>query len=116
MQRRERIEKMLPPADGTIMMRSTSTSDAFEILDRGEQRVLSLARYHGYAVATDDKDARNLANEYDIPCTGSIGIVVRGVDRREVSIEQADQWHDVWVSHCVFYSPIESISAYLAQR
>lgn len=114
--RSEESAEESPPYDGRIGLHPMSSSEAFDILDYGERRVLSSARYRGCAIATDDKDARDLAHKYDIPCTGSIGIVVRGVDRGEVSVEQADRWHDVWVSHCDFYSPIESISAYLAQR
>lgn len=64
-------------------------SAAFERVDYGERHALTFARQRGYAIATDDMEARRLA-EYDIPRTGSLGIVVRGIERGPVALEESE--------------------------
>jgi len=63
-----------------------------ERLDPGEAQALVAALSAGGTLATDDGPARSLASEYDIAVTGSIGLLVRGVVRNELSVETADTW------------------------
>ncbi|PCR92462.1 hypothetical protein [Natrinema ejinorense] len=62
-------------------------------LDYGERHALAYARDHGWALATDDMEARSAAETVDVPCTGSLGILIRGIENEEISVAEAESWH-----------------------
>lgn len=92
---------------------TTGTVDEIRKLDYGERHTLAYARYHGYALATDDMEARKVADQFEIPYTGSLGILVRGIDRGEISLKKAEDWHSTWIADNNYYSPVDSVSEVL---
>jgi len=62
---------------------------------------------------TDDGPARALAAEYDIALTGSIGLLVRGVVLKELTVETADEWLTTWIEERNYYAPVDSVTAAL---
>lgn len=81
-------------------------------LDRGEARTLLVAieMKPTPTVATDDSQARSVANDLDLSVTGSIGVLVRGVLADDLSLETADDWLDCWIEEREYYAPVDSVS------
>lgn len=81
-------------------------------LDPGETEALHLAHEHGGSLATDDRAARTVAGDLEIPVTGSLGVLVRAVHQGVIDRDDADtclqQWQDGG-----YHSPVESISELL---
>lgn len=82
-------------------------------LDPGEAEALVAAHTAGGTLVTDDGTARTLAADYDVALTGSIGLLVRGVVRDELTVETADEWLTTWVDEQNYYAPVDSVSAAL---
>lgn len=80
-------------------------------LDRGEAEALVAAHTTNGTLVTDDGAARALAGDYEIALTGSIGLLVRGVVRGDLSIERADEWLTTWIEERNYYAPVESVTA-----
>jgi predicted nucleic acid-binding protein len=86
-------------------------SGSLAALDRGETRALRRAT-PDEVLPTDDRDARDLARERNVPVTGSVGLLVDGVERGELSSERADNWLDTWQRYG-YYSPVDSVDELL---
>lgn len=84
-------------------------------LDPGEAESLVAAHTAGGTLVTDDGPARSLAADYDIPLTGSIGLLVRGVVLEEVTVKTADEWLTTWIEERNYYAPIDSVTAALPE-
>jgi len=82
-------------------------------LDPGEAEALVAAHTAGGTLVTDDGTARALATDYDVALTGSIGLLVRGVVRDDLTVETADEWLTTWIEERDYYAPIESVTAAL---
>ncbi|MXR43019.1 hypothetical protein GRX01_16940 [Halobaculum sp. WSA2] len=80
-------------------------------LDPGEAEALVAAHTADGTLVTDDGPARSLTTEYDIALTGSIGLLVRGVVRDELTVETADQWLTTWIDEQNYYAPVDSVTA-----
>ncbi|MFA1611895.1 hypothetical protein [Halobellus rubicundus] len=78
-------------------------------LDAGEAETLRAAAERGGTIATDDLAARRLAGELSIPVVGSIGLLVVGVERGEITRETADAWLETWREERGYYAPVERI-------
>lgn len=78
-------------------------------LDSGEAEALTVAILNGALLATDDSDARRLADEYDVAYTGSIGVLARAIDRELIDVNTADEWLETWTKEYGYRSPVESI-------
>ncbi|MBC8450221.1 MAG: DUF3368 domain-containing protein, partial [Chloroflexi bacterium] len=59
-------------------------------LNAGEASCLALAAIRGYRVFTDDRDARQLAAEWRIPVSGTLGLLLRLHDLQVLSLTEAD--------------------------
>ncbi|WP_408960175.1 hypothetical protein [Natrinema sp. 74] len=79
-------------------------------LDPDEAEAFVVADQTSGTLVTDDSAARNLASTYEIELTGSIGILVRGVVREDLTVETADSWLTTWIDECSYYAPVESVS------
>ncbi|NHX37870.1 MULTISPECIES: hypothetical protein [Halolamina] len=86
--------------------------DEIRTVDPGEAAVLILAHEHGGVAATDDGDARDVANSLGIDCTGSLGVLAKAVHTDVIDVETADQWLAEWIDYG-YYSPVESVSELL---
>jgi predicted nucleic acid-binding protein len=82
-------------------------------LDPGEAESLVRAIEHGGTLATDDLAARTLAGEHDVPVTGSIGLLVAGVERDALDVSSANEWLRTWRTERSYHAPVDSIEAAL---
>jgi len=48
-----------------------------------------------------------------VPVTGSVGLLVLGVERGAIASETADDWLDGWREHRGYYAPVESVKELL---
>ncbi|MEF8883388.1 MAG: twitching motility protein PilT [Halapricum sp.] len=82
-------------------------------LDLGEAESLLAAIEHGGTLATDDLAARKVADRRDVPVTGSIGLLVLGVESGYLDRGTADEWLDTWREQRGYYAPVESVTEIL---
>ncbi len=61
-----------------------------ERVNSGEAACLALAQSRDYRVFTDDRDAREIANQLRVPISGTLGILVRLVDQRHIVLADAN--------------------------
>lgn len=87
----------------------TVTVQLRDRLDPGEADAFRGAVEHDGTVATDDLAARRRADELNIPVTGSIGLLVVGIEHGRVDRETADEWLETWRDGRGYYSPVESV-------
>lgn len=78
-------------------------------LDAGEADSLIRTLEHGGTLATDDLAARRLASEYDVPVTGSIGLLVLGIERGVLETETGNEWLATWRDERGYYAPVETV-------
>ena len=57
----------------------------------GEAACLAVAYLRHMSVFTDDRDARQIAIQYGIPVSGTIGVLVEAVRRNVLNLEQANR-------------------------
>jgi predicted nucleic acid-binding protein len=60
-------------------------------VNAGEAACLAVAYTRKLSLVTDDRDARQLAVQYGIPKTGTIGILVEAVHRNILTLSQANE-------------------------
>lgn len=87
----------LPPCDWSwLPVLSLSESERVtyerlrERLNAGEAACLALATGRECRVFTDDRDAREIAADMQIPISGTLGLLVRLVDQGFLSLQEAD--------------------------
>ncbi|MCU4973974.1 hypothetical protein OB955_14670 [Halobacteria archaeon AArc-m2/3/4] len=85
-------------------------------LDPGEAEAFVAADTTGGTLVTDDGAARQLASAYEIELTGSIGLLVRGVVREDLTIKTADDWLTTWIDERSYYAPVESVHEVLPEE
>lgn len=100
--------------DGIALLEVTEGTDdaGTEIrrqLDAGEAESLLGAIEQDGTLATDDRAARTLAARFEVPVTGSIGILAVGVRRGVLEIDDANEWLDVWRERRGYYAPVDRI-------
>jgi len=59
-------------------------------LNAGEAACLAMAAARGYRVFTDDRDAREMALQMQVPISGTLGLLARLVQQNHLSLEQAN--------------------------
>lgn len=62
-----------------------------EYLGEGEASCLAVAQARGYRLATDDKDARRLAQRLRISLTGTVGILAILVKESRITLHEGDR-------------------------
>ena len=82
-------------------------------LDRGEAESLLGAIERRGTLATDDLAARKIADQRDIPITGSIGLLVLGVRSDQLDHTTVDEWLETWRERRGYYAPVESVTEIL---
>ena len=93
----------------------TLEADLLTLLDPGEAQALAVAQTTGGMVVTDDGDARTVAADRRIGLTGSIGLLVRFVDRGHLSAATADTYLKRWIDDAGFRSPARDIEVFLSE-
>lgn len=86
-----------------------------ERLDPGESESVRVAIESGGALATDDSAARAVARDRGVDVTGSVGLLVLGIEREMLDVETADRWLETWRWERSYYSPVERISEALEE-
>lgn len=74
-------------------------------LDPGEADSLRCTIAHDGTLATDDLAARRLAGNHDGPVTGSVGLLVVGIERGLIDVTTADERLDTWRDERGYYAP-----------
>lgn len=90
--------------------KTSGASGIRESLDAGEAESLLLAIERDGALATDDLAARRLASEHGVPVTGSVGLLVLGIERDTVTVTTADEWLNTWEEKRGYYAPVDSVT------
>ena len=110
----EAVERAL--ATGSIVPTEPMTTpeselfvDLLHALGSGEASCIALARLRDGIVATDDRTARSYCADWNIPVTGSIGILKALCIDNAVSSKEADAILERMVV-AGFYSPVRRIS------
>jgi predicted nucleic acid-binding protein len=113
----EYLDTAVDALDNELPVRPVSADDGVQDirdrLDRGEAESLLGAIEHRGTLATDDLAARTVADQRDVPVTGSIGLLVLGVESAYLDRETADEWLDTWRERRGYYAPVESVTEIL---
>lgn len=104
--------------DGVPVVTPTTPATAIEeelleSLDPGEAQALAVAETAGGLLVTDDGDARSIAKARRVDLTGSIGILVRFVERDHLSVDTADGYLKRWIDEAGFRSPARDLDVFL---
>lgn len=83
-----------------------------EHLNAGEAACLAVAVSDGHRVFTDDRDAREIAAQMQVPISGTLGLLARLVDRGHLSKQEADDLLHQMIS-AGYRSPITSLDEIL---
>ncbi len=86
--------------------------DLLRKINKGEAACLAVAAGRGGRVMTDDRDARKIAVELQIPISGTIGILIRLVDLGRLTILDADEFLSEMIERG-YFSPIRSLTEIL---
>lgn len=78
-------------------------------LGSGEASCIAMAEQRGGVVVTDDRLARNICKERNIPVTGTIGILKAAYLDSFINLDQADAMLKKMIN-IGFYSPVQRIS------
>jgi predicted nucleic acid-binding protein len=60
-------------------------------LGAGERSCLAVAHHREGLFVSDDADARKQARRYEIPVTGTIGVLARAVEKSGISLEEGNR-------------------------
>lgn len=81
-------------------------------LNAGEAACLAWAYQKNCIVFTDDRDARETASQLQIPVSGTLGVLLRLIDLRELTLGQADAiLHEMIASG--YRSPLSTLAPLL---
>lgn len=105
----------LPAQDWSWLPILSLTEDEREVYDlltrrlnAGEASCLAIAARRGYRVLTDDRDARELAAEWRVPVSGTLGLLLRLVDIGALSLAEGDDLL-ARMTAAGYYSPLDSL-------
>jgi len=86
-------------------------------VDRGEAEAMAAVLEHetDAVLVTDDRVARELAAEYDLAVTGSVGLLARGIVADALSVQTADAWLERWQTDGNYIAPVESVTEILPE-
>lgn len=95
------VEEILHPKAEKGWLRLTSLKDESEVrifsrmpgqLHAGEASCLAIARQRSWLLLTDDKAARRHAADLNVAVSGTVGCLVRGIERHFWTLETANDW------------------------
>jgi predicted nucleic acid-binding protein len=78
-------------------------------LHHGEAACLAIAHERKWLFLSDDQAARRAAFQFDIPVSGTLGVLVALVKRRLLSIDHGDHYLHAMIKKG-YYSPVRSLS------
>jgi predicted nucleic acid-binding protein len=114
------LDTAVDALDDELPVRPVSADDGVQDirdrLDRGEAESLLGAIEHSGTLATDDLAARKIADQRGVPVTGSIGLLVLGVEAAHLDCDTADEWLDTWREQRGYYAPVDSVAEILGDE
>jgi predicted nucleic acid-binding protein len=114
------LDTAVDALDDELPVRPVSADDGVQDihnrLDRGEAESLFGAIEHSGTLATDDLAARRIADQRDVSVTGSIGLLVLGVESAQIDRGTADEWLDTWREQRGYYAPVGSVAEILGDE
>jgi predicted nucleic acid-binding protein len=78
-------------------------------LGSGERTCIAVAHHRNGLFATDDFDARRQAKMFNIPITGTIGILILNITQHRITLAEGNQW----LSHLIttgYRSPVVNLN------
>lgn len=105
------LDEEIPVLSPTDEERALETT-LVKRIDPGEAQVLAVADSRNGTVVTDDGDARSIARDREVTLTGSIGVLIRGVERGEFEFDEADQALKRWIDEEGFRAPSRDLDEY----
>lgn len=90
-------------------------AELVETIDPGEAQVIAVAEAANGTAVTDDGDARTTATRRGVTVTGSIGLLVRFVERGRIPADTADTWLKRWIDEAGFRSPARDFDVFLEE-
>ena len=81
-------------------------------LGKGEASCLAIAKHRNMKFLTDDSDARKMANVLGVPVSGTIGVLVRCVEKGLITKKEANRILKEMIKKG-FYSPISDLNEVL---
>ncbi len=81
-------------------------------LGKGEASCLAIAKYRDMKILTDDSDARKIANILGVPVSGTIGVLVRCVEKGIITKEEGNRILREMIEKG-FYSPVSDLDEIL---
>lgn len=90
----------------------TSYHQFLHKLNAGEAACLAMAMNRRCRVLTDDRDARELARNLQIPLSGTLGVLVRLIDIKHVPHDEANSLLCQMIS-AGYHSPVTSLEEIL---
>ena len=79
------------------------------VLGDGEASCISVALERACTIFTDDRDARQYAGRLGLPISGTLGVLLLLVDRKHVTVPEADSCLRDMVAHG-YRSPVKSMA------
>lgn len=109
-------------SDGWLIetpLKSAKEKELFEVLavslGIGESSSIAVAKNRGLTFASDDSTARREASLLNVPLTGSVGILVRAVNMKIISLQRGDSILAKMKEHG-FYAPVTSLRELIKTR
>jgi len=111
------VERVIHPgtADGWIRLTSLQNESELALLaalpsrlHAGEAAGLVLAEHRGWLFLTDDKAARSIARQRQVPLSGTLGSLVLGVERQLWTVGEANRALTA-ILQSGFFSPVADV-------
>ena len=107
------------PSSGWIRILTPETPEEYQLqaeldnrLDQGEASCLALAVTRQFIFVTDDLAARRLASEKNVLLTGTLGILIRGVQGKFLPLTEANHLLKIMV-HQGYRSPVNCLDDFI---
>jgi predicted nucleic acid-binding protein len=84
-----------------------------DVLGLGERSCISVAKHRDGLFVIDDRRARRVALELGVQVTGTLGILVAAVERRKITIKQANQLLTAMIENG-YHSPVADLDSLLS--
>jgi len=83
------------------------------LLHAGERACLSIARQRGWGLLTDDRSARQQATAWNIPLSGTIGVLLDAIENGIVTLETANAALIDMIVRANYRSPVADLGELL---
>ena len=112
------FDRLINPPASSGWIRMTGMNDEYELnhfrqmparLHRGEASCLAIAKHRGWLMLTDDRAAREYAQDVGIRLSGTVGCLVLVVEHGIRPLDQANRWLDEMIQ-CGYRAPLTDLT------